>query len=86
MLSPQKRKASVRLRYEITMMREYLKKKGIEYKQIAELSGITAPNVWRFLECKSPEPSTLTFLLIAEAIGYKIDISMPVPEKTKKRK
>jgi len=75
-MSPQKEKASKRLNYEIILMKKFMQKHQISNKEIAEKSGITAPNVWRFINRKSPEPSALTFLMIAEAIGYEISINL----------
>lgn len=74
-MSPAKKKASIRLNFEITKMKEYVLKNGISQSVISGKSGITQPNVWRFLNKKSPEPSALTFLMIAEAIGYEIKIT-----------
>lgn len=76
MISEQKQKASKRLNYEILQMKKYMLKHQISNVEIAKKSGITAPNVWRFINRKSPEPSALTFLMIAEAIGYEININL----------
>ena len=81
-MSPQKQKASVRLNSQIMKMKQFLVKNQICNTEIAKLSGITAPNVWRFINRKSPEPSALTFLMIAEAIGYEISITMPEQKKS----
>ena len=75
-MSPEKQKASKRLNYEILKMKQYMLKHQICNTEIAKKSGITAPNVWRFINRKSPEPSALTFLMIAEAIGYEISINL----------
>lgn len=75
-MSEAKQKASIRLNYEISKMKEYVLRNGISQYLISEKSGITQPNVWRFLNRKSSEPSALTFLMIAEAIGYKIEINL----------
>lgn len=73
-MSPEKQKASLRLNSEILKMKQYMLKNQICNTEIARKSGITAPNVWRFINRKSSEPSALTFLMIAEAIGYKVEI------------
>lgn len=85
-MSPQKQRASIRLKYQILQMKKYMMKHGIDNTEISKRSGITAPNVWRFINSKSDEPSTLTFLMIAEAIGYTIDISITEPNKPKVNK
>jgi len=74
-MSPEKQKASIRLNYEILKMKRFMLKNKICNTEIAKKSGITAPNVWRFINRKSSEPSALTFLMIAEAIGYEIKIT-----------
>lgn len=76
-MSPQKEKALVRLKYQIMLMKKYMLKNQICNTEIAKKSGITAPNVWRFINSKSPEPSVLTFLMIAEAIGFEVEIKNP---------
>ena len=76
MISEQKQKASKRLNYEILQMKKYMLKHKISNVEVAEKSGITAPNVWRFINRKSAEPSALTFLMIAEAIGFEININI----------
>ena len=75
-MSPEKQKASKRLNYEILKMKQYMLKHQICNTEIAKKSGITAPNVWRFINRKSPEPSALTFLMIAKSIGYEISINL----------
>ena len=71
-----KNAALLRVTYEILMMKKYCQKNQITQQQIADKSGITQPNVWRFLNMKSAEPSIITFILIAQAIGYKVKIEM----------
>lgn len=74
-MSPEKQRASIRLKHEIMKMKRYMLLNKICNTEIAKRSGITAPNVWRFINSKSSEPSALTFLMIAEAIGYEIKIT-----------
>jgi len=76
MISEKKKIASKRLNLEIIKMKKYMQKHQICNTEIAKKSGITAPNVWRFINRKSTEPSALTFLMIAEAIGYEISINL----------
>lgn len=69
-----KEKALLRIKYEIAMMHKYCKTNKISYAEISDKSGVTRPNVSRFLTMRSAEPSVITFLLISEAIGYKMKI------------
>lgn len=61
---------------EVVRMKKLVQQKGLTQKQISIDSGITQPNVWRFLNGKSTEPTMITFLLIAKAIGYELNIKI----------
>jgi len=76
MISDAKKRASIRLNYEIIQMKKYMQINKISNVEVSKKSGITTPNVWRFINRKSQEPSALTFLMIAEAIGYEISINL----------
>lgn len=74
--NPTKDYAIRRLQHQILHMKKHVRKNQIHYSEISELTGITASNVWRFFAMKSKEPTAITFLLIAEAIGYNLKIEL----------
>ena len=70
----QTKKANIRLSYEISRLRKHCKSKGIKYSEIQRKTGLG--NVSRMMTNKSPNPNFITFLLIAEAIGFEIKIEL----------
>lgn len=75
-MNPQKEKAIKRLNYEILLMKKYVQKNQISNKEISLKSGIPTSIIWKFINGKSKEATALTFLMIAEAIGFEININL----------
>lgn len=72
--TPQFKSALTRLRLEVFNMKRHAKSNGITYEQIQSKTGLA--NISRFMNNKMQSPSFITFLLIAEAIGYDVKISL----------
>lgn len=70
----QTKKANIRLSYEISRLRKHCKSRGIKYADIQKKTGLG--NISRFMNNKLQHPNFITFLLIAEAIGYEIKIEI----------
>ncbi len=69
-----KQKASIQLSYIVTQMREHCRKNKIRYDEIQDKTGIK--NISRFMNNKVPTPNVITFILIAEAIGFEVNVTM----------
>jgi len=74
-MSLEKQKASKRLQYQVLLMKKHIRLNKISIKEISIKSGIKSSIVWKFFNV-SKEPSALTFLMIAEAIGFEININL----------
>lgn len=75
-MSLQKEKASKRLNYEILKMKQYMQLNQISIKEVSNRSGVPSSMVWKLINKKSNHVTCLTFLMVAEAIGYEISITL----------
>lgn len=75
-MNDKKKKASIRLQYQILQMKKYIQKNQISYSDIGRDCGIHAKNVSNFINGVTKGGNALTFLIIAESIGYEISINL----------
>jgi predicted XRE-type DNA-binding protein len=75
-MNEKKKKASVRLQYQILQMKKHIQKHQISYSDIGKDCGIHAKNVSNFINGVTKGGNALTFLMIAESIGYEIEVKL----------
>lgn len=75
-MKDKKKKASIRLKYQVLQMKKHIQKNQISYKHISRLTDIDAKTIWSFVNGYSNGGNALTFLMIADSIGYEIDVKL----------
>jgi transcriptional regulator with XRE-family HTH domain len=73
-----KKRTSTRVEYQILKMKQHIRINKITHQEISDNSGVARANIWRFFSGKSKEPSILTFIAIAESIGYEVSIKKSI--------
>lgn len=71
-----KQNAEKRLNYQILLMKKHMQKHQISNAEVSRLIGVDTKTIWRFINRKSKGGNSLTFLMIAEAIGFEININL----------
>jgi transcriptional regulator with XRE-family HTH domain len=55
----------------IDKMRSMVKKEGLKYSRIQELSGVTPTTLYNWFDGKTRRPQYATVIAVARALGYK---------------